>query len=461
MQPAMSTRRHIAAIRFGYGLRLGESPPADPEAWLEGQLARPGPAPAGASTTEAIRARAETVAQRNARERAGAAQAQAQAQGQVQPPQMDQNAMPAQAPARSALADLQRREVMGWAARRLMSPEPFRDRLVDFWVNHFTVSRRSGLVGALNGPLEREAIRPHVTGSFADMLVAVTRHPAMLVYLDNFSSVGPNSAFGQRTRRGLNENLAREVLELHSLSPAGGYTQGDVQELAKILTGWSVALDREPFGFEWRPQTHEPGEKSLLGRRFREGPESQEAALRFLATRPATWRFLAVKLARHFVADDPPAAAVRAIEEALRRTEGELGAAARALVGLAAAWEPPLGKFRPPQDYVLAACRACGLEAPEWLPAGMATLGQPLWTAAQPNGWSDRAEDWAAPEALMRRVDWAYTFAGRMGRLEPGAVTEAALGPFARAETVGAMRVAGSVRDALTLLFASPEFMHR
>jgi uncharacterized protein (DUF1800 family) len=368
---------------------------------------------------------------------------------------------PAAPQGRSPLAELMRAESLLWAETRLTSATPFRDRLTDFWMNHFTVSRRNGLVGPLPGALEREAIRPHLTGRFADMLVAVTRHPAMLVYLDNHTSIGPNSPTGRRARRGLNENLAREVLELHSLSPAGGYTQGDVQELAKILTGWSVNIGEAPFGFVWRPLNHEPGEKALLGRRFPEGPESQEAALRFLAGRPATWRFLAVKLARHFVADDPPPGAVRALEQALSGSGGDLGAVSRALIRLPEAWEPPLRKFRAPVDHVLAAGRAAGLERAELILGGLAALGQPLWSAPQPNGWPDKAGDWVGPEALMRRVDWTYTFCGRLGRADPGAVAEAALGPFARAETVGAMRGAGSVRDALTLLFTSTEFLHR
>jgi uncharacterized protein (DUF1800 family) len=450
----MSTRRHIAPIRFGYGLRLGEAPPADPEAWLAAQLAGAGTPPTGATAAEAIQARAETIAARRARDRA---QGMAQQDGAMAAERRPAGAPPSRGP----LPDLVRREILGWAERRLASPEPFRDRLVDFWMNHFTVSRRSGVVGALPGPLEREAIRPHVTGRFADMLVAVTRHPGMLVYLDNHVSIGPNSQLGRRARRGLNENLAREVLELHTLSPAGGYTQGDVQELARILTGWMVAMEREPFGFIWRPAAHEPGPKSLLGRRFPDGPDSQEAALRFLGTHPATYRHLAVKLARHFVADDPPPTAVRALEEAFRRSEGDLGAVAQVLVALPEAWEPPLGKFRTAQDFVLAAGRAAGLERGEVVLGGLAGLGQMVWSALQPNGWPDKATDWAGPEALMRRVDWSYTFAGRLGRADPGAITEAALGPFARAETVGAMRGAGAVRDALTLLFASPEFMHR
>jgi uncharacterized protein (DUF1800 family) len=295
------------------------------------------------------------------------------------------------------------------------------------------------------------------------MLVAVTRHPGMILYLDNQGSIGPNSPLGQRTRRGLNENLAREVLELHTLSPAGGYTQSDVTEFAKVLTGWSALVTEEPFGFIWRPQSHEPGDKHIMGRTFAEGPDSQEAVLRFLGTHPATYRHLAVKLARHFVADEPPPEAVRALDKALRDTGGDLGAACRVLVALPGAWTPPLTKLRAPMDYVTAAGRAVGLppERAEMLLGGMARLDQVLWTAPQPNGWGDRASDWDAPEALMRRVDWAYTLAGRAGQADPGAVAEAALGAFARAETVAAMRGAGSVRDALTLLFGSPEFMHR
>jgi len=273
--------------------------------------------------------------------------------------------------------------------------------------------------------------------------------------------VGPDSQASRNGRRGLNENLAREVLELHTLSPAGGYTQGDVQELARILTGWTVITDREPFNFAWRPQAHEPGPKSVLGKRFPEGEGSQEAALRFLAGHPATSRRIAVKLARHFIADDPPPDAVRRLEEVFRRTEGDLGATTMALIELPQAWNPPLTKFRTPYDYVLAAARALGVERADRALSGMTALGQPHWTPPQPNGWADIASGWMGPEAMMRRIDWAYTLAGTASRTDVAAAVEAGLGPFARAETVSAMRVAGSTRDALTLLLGSPEFMHR
>jgi uncharacterized protein (DUF1800 family) len=435
----MDRSGHIAAIRFGYGNRLGEPPPAAPEAWLLEQLSQPGPTPEGPGLAELLRLRAADLAARRS-----------------------VNPVGHPVEARAALVAMIQSEAERFAAWRLDSAQPFRDRLVDFWVNHFTVSRRAANISVLMGSYERDAIRPHVTGRFADMLVAVVRHPAMLVYLDNTVSLGPSSPAGLRNRRGLNENLAREVLELHTLSPAGGYTQGDVQELAKILTGWNFEGAREPFAFAFRAAAHEPGDKFLLGRRFGPGEAAGEAALRLLAEHPATLRHLAVKLARHFVADDPPAEAVRHLHEVLRDTKGDLGAVARALVGLPQAWAPPLAKFRAPGDYVLAACRALGLPKAQarFAVQAMAQLAQPLWTAPQPNGWADTAAEWATPEALMRRVDWAYTFAGRLGR-DPAAVAETALGPLARAETVAEMRRAGSTRDALTLLLASPEFLHR
>ncbi len=433
----MSHAAHIAAIRFGLGPRLGEALPEDPREWLEAQLDQEAPLPPAPSTADGLRAHAADIEER-------------QRNGGI-------------LPGRGQVASLMRAETLAWAERRLTTVQPFRERLVDFWVNHFTVSRRASIVGALAGAYEREAIRPHVTGRFADMLVAVARHPAMLLYLDNAGSVGPGSRIGQRTRRGLNENLAREILELHTLSPAGGYSQADVQEFARILTGWSVARAQEPFGYLFRPNAHEPGPKRLLGREFGAGEEAGEAALRFLAAHPATARHLATRLVRHFVADQPPPEAVRAVENTLRETGGDLGAAARTLIRLPQAWEPPLTKFRSPADYVLAACRATGLptERAAMVLTGLAGLGQPLWTAPQPNGWPDTAAEWATPEAMMRRFDWAYTLAGRLGRTDPREVAAAALGPLARAETVTAVSRAGSLRDAITLLLGCPEFMYR
>jgi uncharacterized protein (DUF1800 family) len=315
----------------------------------------------------------------------------------------------------------------------------------------------------VGGDYIRTAIRPNVTGRFADMLMAVMHHPAMLTYLDNAGSFGPNSPAGLKRNKGLNENLARESLELHTVSPAAGYTQADVTSYAQILTGWSISNgQREPAGFRFRAEMHEPGEQTLMGRSFPPGEEGGMAALTFLADHPATHRRLATKLVQHFVADDPAPADVRRIEGVLRDTGGHLGHAAAALITLPSAWQP-LGKLRSPQDYVLAALRASDLPADN-RPDGAAImrgLGQPLFGAPFPIGWPDRASDWAGPEAMMRRVDWSYGFSGRAAELDPATVADASLGPLLTPATYTAISRAGSRRDGLTLLFTSPEFQRR
>ena len=232
---------------------------------------------------------------------------------------------------------------------------------------------------------------------------------------------------------------------------------------ARVITGWSVANGmQEPAGFRFRPMVHEPGEQTVLGRTFPPGEEGGVAALAFLAAHPATYRHLATKLVQHFVADAPPPAAVARIAAVLHDTGGDLGQAALALVGLAEAWQP-LAKLRAPQDYVLAVLRAADLPA-EQRPDGAAVmrgLGQPLFGAPFPIGWPDRATDWAGPEAMMRRVDWAYGVSGRAAALDPAMVAEASLGPLLTDATGTAIRSAGSRRDGLTLLFTSPEFQRR
>jgi uncharacterized protein (DUF1800 family) len=368
------------------------------------------------------------------------------------------------APGQSRSRALFRQDATAQLANALTTPAPFRERLVWFWTNHFTISLRHGQCAAVAGAFVEEAIRPHVTGRFADMLLAVMRHPAMLLYLDNAGSVGPDSVVGQRGKRGLNENLARECLELHTVSPAAGYTQADVTNFARILTGWSIDLQADPPGFRYRPFTHQPGEQMLLGRRFAEGEEGGVAALQFLAAHPATHRFLAMKLVRHFVADDPPEGAIHRIASVLAGSHGDLGAAAAALIALEPAWQPQ-SKLRTPLDFVVAALRALDAPPPQpdqpYLIGALAGLGQPMWTAPQPNGWPDRAADWAGPEALVRRIDWAYAAAGRFGDLDPAEVADASVGPLLHPATLEAIHRAGSRHDALTLLLTSPEFQRR
>ncbi len=422
-----------ALARFGLGRRGAESLPTDPAGWLRTQLHAPDPTrlpqpPSSAQGLAALRA------DRQNKPPAGESQSRA----------------------------LFRQDAMGQLNNALTTPAPFRERLVWFWTNHFTISLRRPVCAALVGAFVEEAIRPNITGRFADMLLAVMRHPAMLLYLDNVGSVGPDSPAGQRSKRGLNENLARECLELHTVSPAAAYTQADVTNFAKVLTGWSIDMRADPPGFRFRPFAHEPGEQTVMGRRVPEGEEGGIAALAFLAAHPATHRFLATKLVRHFVADDPPQDAVRQIEAVLRDTRGNLGAAAEALITLDAAWQPRT-KLRSPLDFVVASLRALDAPPPDqpWMIGALAGLGQPLWSAPQPNGWPDKAADWAAPEAMVRRVDWAYAVAGRVQGADPAEVAEASLGPLMKPATLEAVHRAASRRDALTLLLSSPEFQRR
>jgi len=432
----METRSIVAAVRFGLGRRPDDPAPNDPVAWLDRQLAAP-PRPPAPDLPDLSAAFAAFRADR------------------MDPP----------GPGRpSRAAGLFRKEAADFLSRCIGSDAPFRERLVAFWANHLTVSRRRVIVVPVAGHYVREAIAPHVTGRFADMLLAAVRHPAMLQYLDNAGSFGPDSALGRRSNRGLNENLAREVLELHTVTPAAGYTQADVTEFARILTGWSVQVMREPAGFVFRPAAHQPGAKTLMGRRYEEGEQAGVEALAWLAEHPATHRHLATKLVRHFVADDPPPAAVDRIFAVLRDTRGDLGAAARALLRLPQAWAPSLSKIRSPQDFVVGTLRAAGV-APETggdrALGSLNLLNQPLWSAPAPIGWPDDAANWAVPEQMIRRVEWTYALAGFAGRADAGEIASAVLGPLAKEETLRAAALAGSAREALTIALTAPEFQRR
>lgn len=427
-----------ALVRFGLGRRPSDPVPSDARAWLRSQLSGPArPAIDPPATTEAG--------------------LEAILQDRVQRKQPDGTMQPAE----HAVHKLFQAQANAELSYALTTPQPYRERLVWFWTNHFTISLKRGEIAGLAPAFVEEAIRPHVTGRFEDMVLAVMRHPAMLMYLDNAASVGPDSPEGLRAHRGLNENLARECMELHTVSPLAGYTQADVTAFAKVLTGWSIEREKPPLGFRYRPQAHEPGIQVVMGQRFAPDEAGGVQALRFLANHPATHRFLATKLVTYFVADTPPPDAVRRIEGVLRDTGGNLGAAGIELTRIDAAWQPGT-KLRTPMDLVVAAIRALELP-PEAMPMMgiLAGLGQPLWSAPAPNGWPDRAADWAAPEAVIRRIDWASGFANRVAERDVMDIATATLGPLLRPATAEAIRHAGSRRDALTLLLTSPEFQRR
>ena len=356
-------------------------------------------------------------------------------------------------------------------AQACSAPIGFVERLTAFWANHFCVSvAKSGVCRAAAGAFEREAIRPYVLGRFADMLRAVEQHPAMLNFLDNAQSVGPNSLAGHNSRAGLNENLAREILELHTMGVGSGYTQADVTQLAYILTGWTiVGRDGklgEPGAFAFNPNAHEPLAATVRGRLYVEDGVAQgEAALADLAREPATAEHIATKFARHFIADAPDPDLVARLANTFRDSDGDLAALARALVVDDAAWRLPAGKVRNPWELTVAAYRAFGRSPSDAGPAlsSLDLLGMPLWQPGGPNGYSDDSvAAWASPEGLKMRVELATRFAAQIKDAPtPTALLEDVLGPAASTATRQAVARAETREQAYALLILSPEFQRR
>jgi uncharacterized protein (DUF1800 family) len=447
----------VAVNRFGLGASPNEPPPADPRRWLVSQLDRHepltapwAPLPRTPALLEVWNAQQRAVRQAPEGQRAGI---------------------------REAYLRKGREEYLAAVGARLasalQSTSPFVERLVHFWSNHFAVSVDKLLIVGFAGSFEADAIRPNVLGRFEDLLLAAVRHPAMLLYLDQAQSIGPGSVVGRRAAerqqqrlRGLNENLAREILELHTLGVRSGYTQDDVTEFARALTGWTLPGDDAAAGtFRFVPALHEPGLRTVLGRTYPEGGEAQaRAILRDLVAAPATARHVARKLARHFVADEPPPALVDRLAETFMRTGGDLPSVYRELVAAPEAWRPAHAKFKSPWEWATSGLRALGRrELPPVQAASlMNQLGQPVWRPGSPAGYDDIAATWAAPDALLRRVEVAQRIASQAGdavdaralapRVLPGALGEATAGAIARAER-------GST--ALALMLVSPEFLRR
>ncbi|MGY8709849.1 DUF1800 family protein [Bradyrhizobium sp. 18BD] len=346
----------------------------------------------------------------------------------------------------------------------------FTERLVVFWSNHFCISASKGELARIwAGAFEREAIRPHVLGHFADMLKAVEQHPAMLFFLDNQQSLGPDSRAGQNRKRGLNENLAREIMELHTLGVGGGYTQEDVTSLARIITGWTFAGRQRQLGtpgsFVFNANAHQPGPQMLLGKTYEPtGLAQGEAALADIARHPSTANFIATKFVRHFVADDPPPALVARLRDVFVKTDGDLKALAAALVDSDEAWKAPLTKMRSPYDFVVASGRLLARvpEDPGGYLNNLNLLGQPLWSPAGPNGFPDTSAAWAAPEGMKLRLDIAAQMGARLGNnIDPLDLLEFAAADAASIETRKTIERAESRQQALALLLMSPEMQRR
>jgi uncharacterized protein (DUF1800 family) len=470
----------LAAHRFGLGEpSLAELSGSSPVSWLRAQIG-PGTVAQGddlASSDEILQWRAQTTAQVQAlRKSMMPMAASAPATTASEPPGFMAMAEDERKALRERLGKINNADARSRLLTAEQSTRPFNERLVWFWSNHFTVSLQSGKISGLAGAFEREAIRPHVADPFLAMLRASTLHPAMLRYLDNQNSIGPESTAGQRQRSnlaGLNENLAREVLELHTLGADSArahppaYTQADVTAFAQVLTGWtSVESDGDKAGVQFIAARHQPGPKQLLGKTYPEGPDALDMVLRDLARHPATARHLSLKLARYFVADDPPPALVDKLSQAFANSGGALPAFYRALIESPESWDHSQRKLKTPEEHAVTCARLLKLDA-QWLtnPRGdgfISQLGQNLQGADSPAGWSDQQADWLGPEAMWKRVEWTNRLVARYGLgLDARALAQASLGPMLSDTTATEVAHASDGRQALVLLLLSPELQRR
>ncbi|MFO1012467.1 MAG: DUF1800 family protein [Caulobacteraceae bacterium] len=482
MATSRDLKAAIATNRFGLGARPGEIDAAksDPEGYLLAQIQTGGadqPQPNGMPSWERINQ--FRVFQRDRRQNRN----QQAAAGASPPPRpgrrgdADGPVPPERDPVQIAGRMIRLGPAVDFLARFQMGARTgasFRERWALFWANHFTVSGVKLVTAVVVGPYEQEAIRPHVFDTFENLLVAATVHPAMLLYLDQAQSTGPNSLGAAYVRRqqgggGLNENLAREILELHTVGINGGYAQADVTEFARALTGWSVggpneAGDRQGK-FIYRPIIHEPGARTVMGKSYpNTGGQQALAVLKDLAASPATARHLATKIARHFVSEDPPASLVARLEQSYLRTGGRLDELARTLVTAPEAWEPTPQKFKNPYDFLISAWRTSGSQPNniQNLAPILTAMGQKPFSAPSPKGWPEENANWAAPDAIIKRLAYAEGFANAAAAyMEPTATAQAALGASLSDPTATAIRRAETRAEGLAILLMSPEFQRR
>lgn len=442
----------IAATRFGYGARPGELRviASDPRGWLLSQLDAPALPSRFADLPKSNDIIAGFLSVRDA------------------------GAEARRAYRRRTVAGV-KQEALAHTAHALETDAPFQERLIRFLANHFTISAQNPRGLPLTYIHEREAIRPNAMGALSRLLTESVRHPAMLLFYDNVRSIGPYSEVGLSRERGMNENLAREVLELHTLGTGAEIDQGDVMALAKMLTGWSIAGPKEtnPGTFTFRPRWHEPNAKMLLNRLYPEaGVLEAEAALDTLSRQERTVRNIAAKMARHFVDDDPPGELIADMLQGFVSGGNSIAGMAKGMVQSRSAWRPAQFKVKTPEDLVLSTARALGMGAEAAAPAlrSMRVLGQPQKSPPSPAGWPDRAEAWLAPQQLLERVEWGAAMAYRAARgAKSGGANEmpisdhalAILGPLLSQATHRRLTVTADRPQALALLLAAPEFQRR
>ena len=473
--------QYLAANRFGLGSRFDDPAMGDPKDWLIRQIGDYDPAPAAIADLAGREAIATAYAEyRDER--------QAMRREAKNAEMRDDDGSAVEAMRRMSRAGFRRHYGEAASARlaaAVATPTPFAERLVHFWSNHFAISADKQTVVGFAGNYENDAIRPHVMGKFSDLLSAAVHHPAMLLFLDQAQSFGPDSPFAARVRNrgkrqapGLNENLAREIMELHTLGVRAGYTQADVTNFAKALTGLTVAgigrgagqrlmpADTRPGETVFVDRLHQPGALTILGKRYDQpGGRQAEAVLRDLAVHPATARHVATKLARHFTSDEPPAPLVDRLAQDFERTGGDLPSLYRTLIASPEPWTAAPTMFKSPWDWTVSMLRALktpGLGERQNIAAMFAQLGQPVWRPGSPKGYDDMVATWAGSAALMQRVELASRIAGRIGdRADARQLAPLVLADALTPETSQAIARADSPGQGLAMLFASPAFLRR
>ncbi len=462
----ITTDQFRAANRFGLGasradaLAIGQ----DPVGWLAHQLDE-NQNDAGPNVPDSVTTLAENLTMTMDRR-----QAQGRAEGDDEKiAKIERDRKTYREQARRAIVD----QMGARFAYAVETPTPYRERLVHFWSNHFTVSRQGKpqLIGSCVA-YENETVRVGLDGFFADMLVRVVSHPVMLMYLDNTRSVGRRSRMGRRRKMGPNENLAREVLELHTLGVNGGYDQEDVKSLAKILTGWSVGNDRlrrlgvKPGAFAFVQMMHEPGAFRLLGKKYSEnGVDQGVEALRNLGNHPATARHLATKLVRHFVADEPPAKAVDKIAQVFVATQGHLPSVHKALIGLSDAWRNENKKLKTPHEYLVSVYRGLEILPRRRVDAAVGSLrvmNHMPFNAPSPAGWPDLQSHWGSPNSLKQRIEWGIEIGRRVGSsTDLRNTSDWLVDSTASRLLLASVERAESPAQALAMLIASPDLQWR
>lgn len=448
----MSQRGAVAVTRFGLGAQPGEINRAsdDPEQWLLSQL----------DTSRGIDFPDQAL--KSSKVQFSKALDYFQARRSQDAEGNKQRAF------RRDVRDATRAEVSARTVFAASTEAPFHERLVRFWANHFTVAANSPQTRVLVGAYEREAIRPHILGSFAELAERAIFHPGMLVYLSNWQSIGPNSVAGRRRDRGLNENLAREVLELHTVTPSAGYTQSDVTAFAKSLTGWTVGNRR--MGADRKGETiyedrlHEPGRRTLLGQRYSDtGGSQSKSILRDLCRSPHTAQHIAFKLARHFVSDAPPTSLVEKLKASFLETQGDLQSLYRTLITADEVWVSDANKFKTPDELIVSTGRLIGLRRVLVGDAGKVfeSFAQIPFTAPSPQGWPDEADAWNGPDMIMKRVEWANRLADQNASLDGRALLQQGLSERASDETLQAVARAETPSQAIALALLSPDFQMR